>query len=180
MIARLFSIPMLTVALVMAAGSQAANAEGPPGDAQIAHVAVTANQIDIDAAKIAQGKTKNADVKKFADLMVKDHGSVIKAATELAGKLKLTPEDNDTSKALMTGADQNVASLNKLSGADFDKAYVGHEVDYHKAVLDALDKVLIPNARNAELKSLLTSARPAFAQHLSHAEALQKKLAAAK
>jgi putative membrane protein len=108
--------------------------------------------------------------------MVKDHSGVNKAATDLATKLKVTPEDNDTSKALKAGGEKNLAHLKTLKGAAFDKAYIDHEVAYHQQVLDALDKTLIPNAQNAELKALLTKTRPAFVAHLEHAKQVQSKL----
>jgi putative membrane protein len=69
-----------------------------------------------------------------------------------------------------------VASLKTLKGAAFDKAYIDHEVAYHQQVLDALDKTLIPNAQNAELKALLVKVRPAFVAHLDHAKQLQSSL----
>jgi len=42
---------------------------------------------------------------------------------------------------------------------------------------DALDKVLIPSAQNAELKALLIQVRPAFVAHLEHAKMIQASLA---
>jgi putative membrane protein len=69
-----------------------------------------------------------------------------------------------------------VANLKKLSGAAFDKAYIDHEVAYHQAVLDAIDKTLIPSAKNEELKGLITKVRPAIAAHLDHAKMVQTKL----
>ena len=146
-------------------------------DAQIASIVVTANQVDIDAGKLAAATTKNAEVKKFAQLMVTDHTGVNKQAVDLATRLKVTPEDNDTSRSLKTGGEKNVADLKKLTGAAFDKAYVDHEVAYHQAVLDAVDKTLIPNARNVELKALLVKVRPAFVAHLEHAKHVAASLA---
>jgi putative membrane protein len=145
-------------------------------DAQIASIVVTANQVDIDAGKLAAATTTNAEVKKFAQLMVTDHTAVNKQAVDLATKLKVTPQDNDTSKSLKAGGEKNVAQLKTLKGAAFDKAYVDHEVTYHQSVLDALDKTLIPNASNAELKALLVKVRPAFVTHLEHAKHLQASL----
>src|SRR6185436_15513770 len=100
-----------------------------------------------------------------------------KQAVALVTKLKVTPEDNPTSKSLKSGGEDNVKNLQKLSGAAFDKAYVDHEVAYHQEVIDALDKTLIPSAQNAELKSLLVAVRPAFVAHLEHAKSLQASLA---
>jgi len=149
-------------------------------DAQIASIVVTANQVDIDAGKLASSMAKNAEVKKFGALMVTDHTAVNKAAVDLATKLKVTPEDNPTSQSLKSGGADNVSSLKSLKGDAFDKAYVDHEVAYHQQVIDAVDKVLIPNASNAELKALLVKTRPAFVAHLEHAKQVQAKLGGGK
>ena len=146
-------------------------------DAEIAAIVVTANQVDIDAGKLAESKASNPEVKAFGTQMVTDHSGVNKQAVALVTKLKVTPEDNATSKSLKDGGAENVKALQKLSGAAFDRAYVDHEVVYHQQVLDAIDKTLIPSAQNAELKSLLVAVRPAFVAHLEHARKLQASLA---
>ena len=145
-------------------------------DAQIAAIVVTANQVDIDAGNLAKDTSKNAEVKKFAQTMVTDHTGVNKSAVDLVTKLKVTPEDNETSKSLKAGGEKNVSALKGLTGAAFDKAYVDHEVAYHQQVIDALDKTLIPSAKNGELKALLVKVRPAFVAHLEHARHLQSTL----
>jgi putative membrane protein len=155
--------------------SAAAFAQAPT-DAQIASIVVTANQVDVDAGQLAAARTTNPEVKKFAQLMVTDHTGVNKSATALVTRLKVTPEDNATSQALKDGGEKNIANLKTLKGAEFDKAYVDHEVAYHQQVLDAVDKTLIPSAQNAELKALLVKVRPAFVAHLEHAKHLQATL----
>ncbi|HWH41402.1 MAG TPA: DUF4142 domain-containing protein [Usitatibacter sp.] len=164
---------ILAAAAVLAAGSAFAQA---PNDAQIAHIVVTANQVDIDAGKVAEKKGSSADVKAFAKQMVTDHTAVNKQATDLAKKLGVKPEDNPTSQSLKKGGQDNVKKLNGLKGKEFDKAYVDQEVTYHQAVLDAIDKTLIPNAKNAELKALIEKVRPAIQGHLDHAKQIQSKL----
>lgn len=145
-------------------------------DAQIASIVVTANQVDIDAGKLAAATTSNPEVKKFAQLMVTDHTGVNKSAVDLVTRLKVTPQDNETSQALKAGGNKNLATLKGLKAAAFDKAYVDHEVAYHQQVLDAVDKTLIPGASNADLKALLVKVRPAFVAHLEHARHLQASL----
>jgi putative membrane protein len=147
-------------------------------DAQIAAIVVTANQVDIDAGNLAATSASNADVKAFGQQMVTDHTGVNKSATELVTKLKVTPEPNATSRSLKEGGDKNIANLKSLKGAAFDRAYVDHEVAYHQQVLDALDKTLIPGAKNEELKALLVKVRPAFVAHLEHAKHVQSELGA--
>jgi putative membrane protein len=157
-----------------AAGAQSIN------DAQIASIVVTANQVDIDAGELAKTMAIHPDVKKFGEMMATDHTGVNKAAVDLATKLKVTPEDNDTSRALEAGGEKNLAHLKTLKGAAFDKAYVDHEVTYHTQVLEAIDKTLIPNTKNAELKALLVKVRPAFVAHLERAKQLQATLSKTK
>jgi putative membrane protein len=145
-------------------------------DAQIAAIVVTANQVDIDAGKLAAATSTNAEVKKFGELMVTDHTAVNKSAVDLVTRLGVKPEDNATAQSLAAGGEKNLAHLRTLQGAAFDKAYVAHEVEYHQQVLDAVDKVLIPGAGNAELKALLVKVRPAFVAHLEHAKHVQQSL----
>ena len=141
-----------------------------PTDPQIAHIAYTAGVIDIAAAKQAVTKASSKEVKAFAEDMVRDHEAVNKQALDLVKKLKVTPEDNDTSKTLSKQAADKLAELAKLKGADYDKAYVANEVAYHKAVNGALETLLIPSATNPELKSLLQTGLKIFQGHQQHAE----------
>jgi putative membrane protein len=145
-------------------------------DPQIAHIVVTANQVDIDAGKVAESMGTNPEVKAYGKQMVAAHTGVNEQAVALAKKLKVTPEDNPTSASLKTGGEKNVANLKTLKGAAFDKAYIDNEVGYHQAVLDAVDKTLIPGAKNEELKALLVKVRPAFVAHLEHAKKIQSTL----
>jgi putative membrane protein len=161
---------------VLASALVTAYAEQGPTDPQIAAIVVTANQVDIDAGKLAQGMAQSKEVKQFAQQMVTDHTGVNKSATELVQKLKVKPEPSATSANLKKGGDDNIAKLKTLKGAEFDKAYVANEVAYHQAVLDAVDKTLIPSAKNEELKALLVKVRPAFVAHLDHAKHLQSQL----
>ena len=148
-------------------------------DAQIASIVVTANQVDIDAGKLAAATSKNKDLKAFAQRMVTDHEGVNKAATELVTKIKVTPEDNPTSQSLKSAGDTNVANLKTLKGVAFDKAYIDNEVAFHQQVLDAVDKTLIPGASNEELKALLVKARPMFVDHIEQARKLQASVSKA-
>jgi putative membrane protein len=147
-----------------------------PSDAQIAHIAYTAGVIDIDAAKQALAKTHNPAVRAFAQEMVRDHQAVNVQALALVKKLNVTPQDNDTSKALAAAAKATHARLASLNGAAFDRAYAANEVAYHKTVNGALKSTLIPSADNGELKSLLSTGLTLFGEHQIHAEHLAARL----
>ena len=170
-------IPAIAAAALMAT-SGAALAHGTSGltDAQIAHVAYTAGQIDGDAAKQALAKSKNAEVRSFAETMRRDHGAVNEKALALVGKLGVTPEANATSTALTEQATANMKRLAALEGAAFDKAYAENEAAFHRAVNGALEGTLIPAAHNAELKALLETGLALFGAHQAHAEQLARQL----
>src|SRR5215212_3427792 len=163
-------------ALCLLGGGAFAQGAAKPSDPQIAHIAYTAGVLDVAAAKQAISKSKNKEVLDFAQAMQRDHEAVNKQALALVKKLNVTPEDNDTSKALSKQASEKLAELDKLSGAAFDKAYVANEVAYHKTVNGALETQLIPSASNAELKSLLQTGLKIFQGHQQHAEQVAAKL----
>ncbi|HRP32497.1 MAG TPA: DUF4142 domain-containing protein [Agriterribacter sp.] len=144
-------------------------------DAEVASVAVVANQIDIDYATIAKEKSKNEDVLNFANMMIDNHKAVIAQAVALVTKLKVTPKDNAVSQQLLNDAKKTEKLLRSKKGNAFNKAYIDNEVAYHKAVIGAVEGLLIPEAENTELKSLLQNVIPALKGHLVHAETVQKK-----
>src|SRR5262249_52429954 len=152
-------LTIIIVFIVAGAMTQAQTSPAAtPTDPQIAMIAVTADNVDIDAGKLAATKASDPKVKDFANTMIRDHTSVNKKATNLAKKLKITPEESDTSRSLKSGGDATLEKLRGLSGAEFDKAYIDNEVTYHESVATVVDETLIPNAKNAELKALLESA----------------------
>ena len=159
-------------ALAMSAPAAAA----APTDPQIAHIAYTAGNIDIEAGKQALKMSHNAAVREFAQEMVRDHTAVNDKALALVKKLKVTPQANPTSAALTKAADAERAKLSKLKGAAFDREYVNNEVAFHKTVNGALASTLIPSAKNGELKSLLETSLTLFKEHQAHAEQLAAKL----
>ncbi|MFC3207896.1 MAG: DUF4142 domain-containing protein [Mesorhizobium sp.] len=165
-----------TAALCLLLAAPFAQAADKPTDPQIAHIAYTAGALDVAVAKIAISKSHNKDVVAFAKDMVRDHEAVNKQALDLVKKLKVTPEDNATSKALTKATNAEEAKLKKLKGAAFDKAYVDNEVAFHKQVNEALKTVLIPSAQNAELKSLLETGLKIFEGHQQHAEMVAAEL----
>ena len=97
---------------------------------------------------------QNADVKAFGEQMIADHTGVNKTAQALVTKLKVSPEESATSQSLKKGGEDNLKNLRPLKGADFDRAYIDHEVTYHQNVIDALDNTLIPNAKNRGTQSV--------------------------
>ncbi len=167
---------LLFLATLLFLSHTEAFAQDKLSDAEVAFVAVTANQIDIDFAEIAKKKSKDGEVIKFAETMARDHKAVIAQAAALAKKLGVTPKDNDVSKKMMSDARNTMKDLRAKSGEDFNKAYINNEVAYHQAVINAVESVLIPETENSELKQLLQDVLPALKAHLEHAQMLKNGL----
>ena len=131
-------------------------------DANIAAIVLAANTIDIKNGELAIARSKNRSVREFARQMVTDHTSVNGKATALAARLKLVPQQNHASQSLVASTDSTRQAMRKLKGAAFDRAYVSNEVAYHQAVIDLLDRTIVPSVENQDLKDLLVGVRPAF------------------
>jgi putative membrane protein len=168
---------LVAMSALLALGTAAASHDGPRiNDAQIAHIAYTAGQIDIAAARQALKKSHNRQVRAFAQTMVRDHEAVNVQALALVRKLGVTPEANPTSAALSQGAAAKLSELARLKGAAFDRAYARNEAAYHRTVNGALETTLIPGATNGELKSLLETGLTLFREHQGHAEHLAQQI----
>lgn len=165
----------ITAAATLLIASGTAYAAGPT-DPQIAHIAYSAGNIDIAAAKQALARSHNKTVRAFASEMVRDHAAVNDQALALVKKLHVTPEANSTSAALGKQAAAMLRRLSRLHGRSFDRAYAANEVAYHKTVNGALADTLIPSATNGELKSLLQTGLKLFREHQHHAEHLVASL----
>lgn len=147
-----------------------------PSDANIAAIVSVAGNLDIAYGKIALAKSKDKRVLEFAERMVKDHSAIQMGAEQLLGKLGVTPVDDHTSRGLAENGEKIKSRLNQLNGEEFDRFYIDNEVSYHELVVDATANLLIPNAKNAELRSTLESVLPLFKRHLKHARMIQTEM----
>lgn len=167
----------LITGLAAALFALAAFAQTPaPNDAQIAAVLVAANNVDADAGRMAAAKAEHGEVRAFAQRMIQEHTALNRQLTALAKKLKLTPEENGTSRGMLRYNAVILKRINRLEGAEFDRAYIDNEVTHHEAVLEMIDKSLLPNAKKAELAKFLKNTRQAIDAHLQQAKKIQSSL----
>lgn len=171
-----FATSLVAVAMCCASlTSQAQGAKGAIDDAAIVGIFDAANTWDIGTGGMAATKAKNAEVKAFGAMLARDHKSVQTQGRELAKKLGVTPTPVAKDFALRKDYEATTKQLKGLSGAAFDKAFLQHEVAYHKAVLDAVTTTFLPAIKNAELKAFVEKVAPAFHAHMLAAENLLKK-----
>lgn len=147
-----------------------------PTDPQIIGIVQTANRIDISDARLALRKSTNPQVKEFANQMISDHTNLEKSVSNLASKLGVTQAPSATSRQLKQQAAEEDKKLSSLKGKSFDEEYASHEIAFHQAVINAAKSALIPDAKNAQLKSALEETAPMLQGHLEHAQHLQQSL----
>ncbi|MGI9424062.1 MAG: DUF4142 domain-containing protein [Hyphomicrobiaceae bacterium] len=167
---------LAAVLIVIATMTGVVQAKSPAelNDLEIAHAAYTAGSIDIRYAHLALALSRDPEVRKFAKTMIRDHTAVNEQALALVKKLGITPKDNDVSRNLVKRSEALIAELRALDGAAFDARYASNELEYHRFVNGAVERIFIPNAKNADLKALLASALKVFKVHEGHAEKMAK------
>jgi putative membrane protein len=166
----LAGISAVVIAFTISAAARPAAAQAL-NDPTIVAIFDAANTWDMETSGLAAKRAKSHDVHEFAEMLVRDHKTVRQQGRDLAKKLGVTP----TPPANFGMAKDHAAAMKKLSalhGAAFDKAYLAHEVAYHKAVLDAVTTTLLPALHNAEVKDFVTKVGPAFQAHMMKAQSL--------
>ncbi len=155
-----------------------AHAESPAdlNDLEIAHVAYTADNIDIRYAHLALALSESSEVREFAATMIRDHNAVNGQALALLEKLGAQPQDNFLSQQLIANSIELVNEMSALRGADFDKRYAENELAYHQAVNDLVENTFIPNIDNGEVKDLFGAGLEIFMAHENHAQAVVNSL----
>lgn len=164
------------------AASEAAPAAGaarPPGpgmsDANIFYVLDRANMLDSAAGSIAVTKGTNSEVRDYGRLMMRDHHDLRQRAADLARRIAITP-DPPPGDAAQARADRTMSILNGAArGRDFDKAYIDHEVETHKTLLETLVAAMAA-AQNAELQNMIQKAAPTIQGHFDMAQSIERKL----
>lgn len=149
----------------------------PLTDEQILMIVDLANGSEVDQAKIALGKAKNARVKKFAQTMINHHGDAKQKGAKLTKKLGVTPAESTLSSQLTSDSSNMMSTLKNTAPADFDRTYIEQQIEAHTKVLSTIDAELAPNAKNSDLKALLTEIRPKVEAHLAEAKDIQMALA---
>lgn len=147
-------------------------------DEQIADVLASSNQAEIDEAKLAQKRAKNARVKKFAGVMLKEHADAQKKLMALTKKLSISMASSSLSSEIKIGTSSTQEKLKTMSGEEFDIAYMDGQVNAHQNLLDALDKKLSPQVTSDELRTVVGEVRLTVEKHLTEAREISQGLLA--
>lgn len=163
---------VLASLVVMVALSSLSWARSPAEltDPEIAHVAYTADLIDIRYAHLALALSQDSQVRAFAETMIRDHTAINDRALALLERLEIQPQDNFLSQRLVKQSDALVTEMRQLNGREFDRRYAANELGYHRAVNGLVEKTFIPNLRHPEVKALFQDALVIFKTHEQHAQ----------
>jgi putative membrane protein len=156
-------------------GAQVATPKGGLTDSNIVALLDAANKSDSAAGAVALKKATNQDVKAFARLMMSEHHALRAEGQALAKQLGVTPKPPERDP--LAGYTQNeMTALQKTpKGAEFDRAYIDHEVSIHQAVLDFANQARV-TTQTPQLRDLIQKAIPIIQKHLAQAQDIQKKL----
>ena len=161
----------------ISAGSSTSTTPGTLGDDQILYILHIANVGEMEEARVAQKKAQNVRVKRFANMMLKDHGEADAQGSEVAKRMNASLSPSDVSNRLETDAKQMAAAINaEKGGKDFDRTYIAAQVKEHRALLNAIDRDLLPSVKSADVRELVLTVRPKIEGHLREAEDIQKGL----
>lgn len=144
-------------------------------DAQAVMIVQIINDGEVTLARLAE-KSKNVEVKQFAEHMVRDHSGSNDALRDYVKKAKIQPAASNTSTQLQGEAEAKKQELMALKGHNFDMRYIDSQVEMHSKVLELLDQNLIPNASTTELKDLLAKTRTTVAKHRDNAAKIKSGL----
>ena len=172
----MYTLRTLFLSSFMVVSATTLSAQTKLNDLEMAHVAVTADALDIDYAKLVLRHTSNAAVRTFAETMIRDHTAISGQVVALAKRLNVQAQDNAVSRQLVTNAGPIKAQLRTLRGAALDKYYAANELGYHKAVNTLVANEFIPAIQNAEVKAAFEGALVVFRGHEHHAEMMVASL----
>ena len=149
-------------------------------EANIVAIILAANATDLSYARLVPSRARSAEVKAFATRMTTDHTLLNTRVNDIALRNRINAEDNAISLDFRDHSAARRDVLRELEGARFDSTYVANEIQYHQELLAAIDAVLVPNARNAELREFVMNLKPPVSAHLAHAEQVRATLASRK
>jgi putative membrane protein len=145
-------------------------------DGEILAIYNQTNTFDIETGQLGDARGATKDVRALGRMVVADHTAVRDKASQLGMKLGIAPVLPPERASATMDHDGKMSELRGLSGADFDRAYLHHEIQFHTDAIAAVRTVLIPATANAELKQLMTDILPGFQHHLDETVRIAKKL----
>jgi putative membrane protein len=164
----------LAASLAVVVPATRVQAQAKLDDPTIVAIFDAANTWDVETGSLGEKKASTKEVRDLAAMFARDHANVRQQGRDLAKKLGVTPTP-PKDFAMAKDHDAAMKKLQGLSGKAFDKAFLEHEVAFHKAVIDAVTTTLLPALKNAEVKDLVTKVAPAFQAHMLAAQNLLDK-----
>ena len=141
--------------------------------AAFVRTAATSDLYEMEASRLAEQRSQSAEVKRFAEHMLRDHQ---KTTGELKGML---PQLQGVSAQQMpTRLDQQhqalVQQLQGAQGAEFDRAFARQQVQSHQAAVE-LFRAYAQSGDDARLKRWASQTLPALEEHLREAQQLLQR-----
>ena len=172
------ALSMLSILAVMALMSlPAAETEANRGqlsasDYKFATSAARGGQMEVDLGNLAVQKSTDPQVQNFGRHMAQEHSKAGERLKDLVAK------NGATLPADLANDQRDLDRLNKLSGRDFDKAYMDYMVRDHKSDLKEFERAA-KNTDNIDLRAFAAEMTSVIQEHLKMAEDVQARTKAA-
>jgi len=136
-------------------------------DANVAAVLSSINALEIETSRLALERSQNPNVRMFAQRMIRDHSALQDAQNQMLAARDMTARHNAASVKMTRNLEPTLAQLGRLSGADFDRAYIALQRSAHQDAINSIDRTLAPTTRDPGLRQFITQqVRPRLASHL--------------
>jgi putative membrane protein len=141
------------------------------GDANFVKEAAQGGMMEVKMGQTAKDRGQNADIKKFGEMLVKDHSQANEKLTQLATAKGV----NLAKESKPDKHDGHLADLESKSGADFDRMFIENAVKHHRKDISKFERAS-RDLNDSELKAFATETLPKLRAHLQEAERIAKSL----
>jgi putative membrane protein len=141
-------------------------------DANLVSVLETANAGEVEYSQVAVERATDSRVREYAQMMVREHGSMRDSVAGLAQRLGVTAVAPEKSTELRENVRKDLEDLRAKSGADFDKEFMAEQVDMHQETLDLLED-LDDDSNTPDLQRTIEAAKVKVRAHLERAKEIK-------
>lgn len=145
-------------------------------DARIAAIVMDVNSSEIREAQLALAHSRNPRVRAYAQHILRDHTMLNNTLVQVARAEGIRPMEGRMAMRMRSNDQLQYRQLASLSGPAFDRAYMDAQINAHRRAINALDRRLVPDAHNPQLRVALQQARPGMVAHLQTAERIRATL----
>ena len=135
------------------------------------------NLSEIDSADLAKHKASSEEVKTFASRMLNEHTTMLQDTRQLAQQINVDPKAPVSASIVGKRHQETMEELRRMSGADFDQAYLKYQIQMHEQAID-LVQAKADFVHDSHLHHHLKGDRQDLLTHVSLATGIERSVVA--